>query len=237
MGWDHLLQITKLEDIIEFVRNVMEDAIFESIPEDQRPNEEDYDKFRVNLSEDKLEIEYLREVDVHDENLEDEGLPDEEQQEQNGQDSQDEQQEQNGDIVIKTIPLDPEHYWAIHQELLNHITTSLDSVSIPRDAYDCIEGEYAINRKIDEILSDGEKLSNYHSNVGSYERTMFHFFEDTYYDDTVYEIYEYMTKKSLPGYDPWKPTFLKLFPDCDFFVKCLSDYADQVETDEWDFVP
>lgn len=197
MGADGHINITNPEEIQDFLMNVLEDAIYRLL-EPQYPPDDNYDTYTVNLSKDELVIRFL---------TNDEEVPGEE-------------------IVVKTIKMDPSHYWDIYNYLVSEFNDGLNKNSIPSMAWDYIYEDFESKSYIDELNNNGMNYT-YYDNVGWYDNTIFDYFDDN--DETevecIYNNIKDMYKKTI-----WYDTFFKLFPDFDTFLNNLNEYKYDVST-------
>jgi hypothetical protein len=90
MGAGGHIKITNPEEIQDFLMNVLEEVIYRLL-EPQYPPDDSYDTYTVNLSKDELVIRFL---------TQDDEVPGE-------------------NIVVKTIKMDPSHYWDIYNYLVS----------------------------------------------------------------------------------------------------------------------
>lgn len=200
MGADGHINITNPQEIERFLMNVMEDSIYTSL-ESQYPNDDCYDSYNVNLSKDDLIIQFI---------AEDENVPDEE-------------------IIVKTITMDPSHYWEIYNYLLRDFHYRLNQDHISDKAYEYINDDIEINSYIDMLDSNGMNYT-YWDNVGYYNNTIFEYFDnnETLEVEQIYDDIENFSENEV-----WYNTFFNLFPDFETLLNYLNSYKDYVSTESY----
>lgn len=205
MGADGNIDITDPQDVGEFLRNVLEDAIHASLDLNEKPPDDKYDTFRVILSEKELVIHFFSEDEVQGEN-------------------------EDGEKPVLTIKKEHSHYWDIYNRLVDDFNNGLNENPITSRAWGHISDNCEVSYYISDLDSKGMNYT-YWDTEGYYGSTIFDYFSRG--DDTAVEsIYDFIIdtyEKSV-----WYDTFLKLFPDFDTFLKNADNYKDRVSTNTYE---
>jgi hypothetical protein len=201
MGADNHLYITNPQKVSDFFMNVLEDAIYASLHFNDYPPDDSYDTYHVNLSKDELVIQFL---------TDDEEVPGEE-------------------IVVKTIKMNPSHYWEIYNRLVDDFNSGLNENPISDIGWDNINDDFEVNSYIDSLDNEGMNYT-YWDTEGFYDETIFEYFDsgNSTAVKCIYNNIRNWCKKNV-----WYDTFFNIFPDFDTFLENLGEYKDNISTDSY----
>jgi len=200
MGSDGHINISNKEQIKLLLMECMEDAIFNTILPHHIPDE--YSEYTVNLTNNNLIIQfYTQDDDVESEQ-----------------------------IVVKTVNMDPTHYWAIYIYLVSEFNNSLNINSIPSSAWDKVSPYNNVEDVIDDLQSRNMNYT-YWDTDGYWFNTIFSFFD---YDDkeAIEQLYNNIIK-----YDhqkPWYKCFIQLFSSVNDLIEHLINYKHIVTIDSFE---